>query len=151
MDPLSAVLRSLRLRSAVLSLAHMNGTWGVASPSMPGTLIFHGVTRGRCVLRRDGDPAAHALATGDVAFVARGQAHSLASATAAPIVPLERVDTTMHGAVMMLRAGSGGDETHVVCGKCTLDHPAAASVIELLPAVLVSRPTDDARRRWLAA
>ena len=50
-----------------------------------------------------------------------------------------------------IRAGSRGEQTNVVCGKCTLDHPAAASVIELLPPVLVSRPAQDTRRRWLSA
>jgi AraC-like DNA-binding protein len=151
MDPLAAVLRSLRLRSAVHSLAHMTGTWGVASPGMPGTMIFHGVTRGRCVLRRDGDSATHALDTGDVAFLARGHAHSLASASGVAIMPMRAVDTTMLGPVAVLRAGSAGDETHIVCGKCTLEHPAAAAVVELLPPVLVSRPEDETRRRWLSA
>jgi AraC-like DNA-binding protein len=151
MDPLTAVLRSLRLRSAVLSLAHMTGTWGVASPGIPGTMMFHGVTRGRCVLRLDGDREGHALDTGEVAFVAHGQPHSLASTSGAQVVPLQAVKTTMLGPVAVLRAGSAGDETHIVCGKCTLEHPAAASVAELLPPVLVSRPDSEARRRWLSA
>jgi AraC-like DNA-binding protein len=150
-DPLAAVLRSLRLRSAVHSLAHMTGMWGVASPGLSGTMIFHGVTRGRCVLRRDGDPAVHVLDTGQVAFVARGHAHSLASASDATILPMHAVDASMLGPVAVLRAGTAGDETHIVCGKCTLEHPAAASVVELLPAVLVARPADETRRRWLAA
>jgi AraC-like DNA-binding protein len=148
---LDAVLRSLRLRSAVLSLAHMTGTWGVGSPGRPGTMMFHGVTHGRCVLRREGDPATYALDPGEVAFLAQGHPHSLASASGVPIVPLHAVDTTMLGGVAVLRSGSAGDETRIVCGKCTLEHPAAASVVELLPPVLVSRPEEDTRRRWLAA
>jgi AraC-like DNA-binding protein len=118
---------------------------------LAGTLIFHGVTRGRCVLRRDGDPEVHVLEAGEAAFLARGHAHGLASAGSATMVPMHEVDTTWVGSVAVFRGGTPGDETRVVCGKCTLDHPAAASVIELLPAVLASRPEHDSRPRWQAA
>jgi AraC-like DNA-binding protein len=151
MEALAAVFRSLRLRSAVLSVAEMTGTWGVSSPGLVGTMIFHGVTRGRCVLRRDGDSHSHALEAGEVVFLPRGHAHGLTSAAGVAMIALDEVATTMLGPVAVLRGGSAGDETHVVCGKCTVDHPAAASVIELLPPVLVSRPEQETRRRWLSA
>jgi AraC-like DNA-binding protein len=150
MEPLAAVFRSLRLSSAVLSLAHMTGTWGISTTGI-AAMVFHGVTRGRCVFRRDGDAQSYALEAGEAVFVPRGHAHGLASAAEVAMVPLGEVPTTMLGSVAVLRSGSPGEPTHVICGKCTLDHPAAASVIELLPPVLVSRPVQETRRRGLSA
>jgi transcriptional regulator GlxA family with amidase domain len=38
-----------------------------------------------------------------------------------------------------------------VCGTCSLDHPAAESVLELLPPIVVSRTSDPKRRSWTSA
>jgi AraC-like DNA-binding protein len=152
MEGLDAVFRSLRLRSAVLSLAHLSGAWAISTPgTQVGEMIFHGVTRGRGVFRRSGDDTAVALEAGDVAFVPQGHAHSLASTDGVEVVPIAQIQATMLGSVAVFRHGSPGEETRIVCGKCTLDHPAAASVIELLPPALVSRPEQATQRRWLAA
>jgi AraC-like DNA-binding protein len=150
-DALAAVLQSLRLKSAVMSLAQLSGRWGVSTRGVPHAMIFHGVIAGSCVIRRNGDAEAEPLEAGHVAFLSRGEAHAIASDEGADPVPITQLSPRMEGAVPVFRHGSPGDETRIVCGSCVLDHPAAASVVELLPRMLVSRPAQETRRRWTLA
>lgn len=151
MDALSSVLRSLRLRTAVLSLTHVTGRWAVSSPGKSRTMIFHGVVAGTCLIRLDGEPEPRRLEAGDIAFLPRGGGHLLASHRGLPGIPFDQVPVRMSGSVPVIVHGSPGAETRIVCGKCTLDHPAAASVLELMPTLLASRPADDKRRKWTSA
>jgi AraC-like DNA-binding protein len=149
-DALSSVLRSLRLKSTVMSLAVVTGRWGIASPGFERTMIFHGIVAGRCLIKRGGaDPVP--IEAGEIAFLAHGDAHALLSDRTTEVIPLAQAPVKMAGSVPIIRHGSPGDETRIVCGKCTLDHPASSSVLDLLPAILASRPSDPKRRQWASA
>jgi AraC-like DNA-binding protein len=152
MDALAAVLRSLRLKSAIISRANLGGRWGIGTLGIPGAMIFHGVLEGRCHVARDVEPdATHELRTGDIVVLTRGDPHRLVSERGASVVPITSLPMhTPHG-VPYLEWGSGADRTRVLCGTFALDHPAASTVIDLLPSVLVAESDSAARRKWIDA
>jgi AraC-like DNA-binding protein len=103
---------------------------------MPGCLWFHAVTSGELRLESDGtDP--RVLRSGDVALVPHGDGHRLRSApgTIAPNV----MDLPHHFSnerYAVLRHGSGGAATTVLCGAVQFDAWAAHGVVAQLPPVL---------------
>jgi AraC-like DNA-binding protein len=151
-DPgFGAVLRSLRLTSALLSRSHFRGRWGVIGSSSTGKMIFHGVATGGSYAAREGDGEVFHLKEGDVVIFTRGCEHRMMSAPDVPVIRVTDVPRRRDGATPLFEMGRTGDETRLVCGTFRLDHPAHASVVELLPPVIVGRARTDARRRWSAA
>ena len=49
-DPLGEALHVLRLRGTFYSRCEFTAPWGLVLPAMPGSLMFHVVTDGRCWL-----------------------------------------------------------------------------------------------------
>ena len=152
MEPLTAILRSLRLKSALLSRAVLTGRWGIHTrgASRP---IFHGIVEGRALILRDGAPTALLLEAGDLVVLPRGDPHSLLSHEGVCTVPVTSLqpEHTGRGMVETVRYGSPGDTTRVVCGVFALDHPVAEGLIELLPEVMIARPGKGARLLWAKA
>src|SRR5262245_13886868 len=92
-DSLDTILRSVRLRSTILSRAELRAPWGVATRGFPGCAIFHAILEGEAVLRHEGERVA--LAAGDVVVLPRGDAHELANpadTAAMPISSLPHAD-----------------------------------------------------------
>ncbi len=145
------MLRSLRLVSAFLSRSHFRGRWGVIGSSSTGKMIFHGVSAGSCFVAREADKELIELHEGDVVIFTRGCEHRMVSAKDASVIRVTDVPMRRDGATPIFEMGKTGDETRLVCGTFRLDHPAHASVVELLPPVLVGRARSDARRRWSSA
>jgi AraC-like DNA-binding protein len=150
MDGLTAVLRSLRLKSAFLSRGEFRGRWGVLGGPIRGKMIFHGVASGECYVRRVADGVTRHLQAGDVVVVTRGDAHCVSSEPGGHPTPIGDLPTR-HENGLVVTSGLTGEETRVVCGTFTLDHPAHASLVELLPPLLIARPQAEARRRWSTA
>jgi AraC-like DNA-binding protein len=152
MDAFAAVLRSLRLQSAIISRASLGGRWGVGTLGIPGAMIFHGVLAGRCLVSRDAEPdAMRELRPGDIVVMTRGDSHRLVSERGAPIVPITSLPMhTAHG-VPFLEWGSGDARTRILCGTFALDHPAASTVVDLLPPILLAAADTAARRKWIDA
>jgi AraC-like DNA-binding protein len=83
----------------------------------------------------DGEPAR--LQTGDVALVTQGAGHRLGSDAAAPapgILQLPRDEISDRYEV--LHHGGGGPLTRLMCGAVRFDHPAARSLVALLPEII---------------
>ena len=150
-DGLATVLRSLRLESAFLSRSHFRGRWGVIGSSSAGKMIFHGIAAGDCYVRREAGGQDWRLAAGDVVIFTRGEEHRMTSASDADVVRVTQVPVRRVGEMPLFELGAAGTETRLVCGTFRLDHPAHASVVELLPPVLVGKPRTDAQRRWASA
>jgi AraC-like DNA-binding protein len=98
--------------------------------------MFHIVTAGDCWLDVTG-VAPRRLQTGSFALVPHGRGHRLASVPGAPAVglfdtPTEHVSERYD----ILRHGGGGEPATLICGAVRFDHPAAADVVRLLPAVI---------------
>src|SRR6185436_18199523 len=102
-DALATILRSVRLRSTLLSRAELRAPWGVSTRGASGGALFHAVLEGAAVLRHRG--ASVPLAAGDVVVLPRADEHELADpadARALPIASLPHVDvagipTLRHG------------------------------------------------------
>ena len=144
-DPLGEALHLLRMDGGFYSRSELTAPWGMTLPAMPAHLWFHVVTSGRALLEVDGaDP--QWLAPGDVALVPHGRGHALVSATGTPapgILELEREELTDR--YELIRSGGGGDPTVLVCGAVRFHHPAARSLVGLLPEMIFIAASDDPR------
>ena len=151
-DHLLGVLRSLRLRSAVLWGAHLTGRWGVHTDGLTGeVMMFHGVVEGRAFVRRDADGRAVTLEAGDVIVLPRADAHAVTSEAGGHTVPITQLPRRPQGKLSTLDYGTRGDVTRILCGTFELDHPAQQSVVSLLPGALVGSAGSPAARTWAQA
>src|SRR5690606_5297740 len=89
-DPLSDVLRSVRLRGAVFYYVSFGSVWAAETPQssllagalMPGAehvLAYHLMVKGEGWAAADGQPPVR-MASGDIVMFPRGHAHVLSSA-----------------------------------------------------------------------
>jgi AraC-like DNA-binding protein len=138
-DSLGRILRSLRLRSTMLSRADLTNPWGVSTKGLVankgdnGAAMFHAVVAGRAELTR-GNDVLH-LEEGDVALLSRGDAHQIASDVTVACRPINEMDR-IDGGVPLLVGGGGGARTRILCGAFVLDHAAGSSFLSLLPPVI---------------
>lgn len=90
LDPLSDVLRSVRLRGSVYFIASCRGEWSAQAPPsremgpavMPGAehvIEYHMFLKGRGWVAVDGEPPLH-MAEGDVVMLPHGDSHVVSSA-----------------------------------------------------------------------
>ena len=166
LDPLSDVLRSVRLRGAVFYYVSFDGDWAAETPAapelagalMPGAdhvLAYHLLARGDGWAACDGQPPVR-LAAGDIVMYPRGDGHVLSSAPGIRATE-DRSDwryTTRNDpkpiAVAyhrgVLRPGSPGPaeeaSTVVVCGFVACDMKPFNPLIDALPHQLHLRAGD---------
>jgi AraC-like DNA-binding protein len=153
-DPLGNALHLLRMSGTFYFRSELTVPWGLGIPPMPDCLWFHVVTAGSALLDVDGEPA-RTLRPGELALVPHGTGHRLRDAadTLAPSVlgiPHEFVTDRY----AIIRHGGGGPATTLVCGAVRFAHPAARSLVHLLPATIhLSEPGTGADRdsEWLPA
>jgi AraC-like DNA-binding protein len=135
-DPLGEALHSLRMEGTFYCRSEFSAPWGLTLPAIADCLWFHVPTSGPCRLEvDDGEP--RLLQPGDLALVPHGTGHCLRSAagTYAPSIhdlPRETVSDRYE----ILRHGGGGAPTGMVCGAVFFDHPAARSLVHVLPRVI---------------
>ena len=136
-DPLGEALHGLRMASSLYTRSELTAPWGAAMPAMPGHVMFHVVTSGRCWLDVDGTEP-RLLQPGDLALVTHGAGHRLRSEPGVPVVPLfdlprEQVSERYE----ILRHGGGGAATGLMCGAVRFDDPTAQHLVDLLPRTIV--------------
>ncbi len=86
-DPLGETLHFLRMSGVFYTRSEFTAPWALALPAMPGCLMFHVVTAGRCWLEVEG--AEHRLLQpGDFALVPHGEGHRGSSAPGVPAAKL---------------------------------------------------------------
>jgi AraC-like DNA-binding protein len=135
-DPLGEALHSLRMSGAFYCRSEFTEPWGLTLPPLPGYLWFHVVTSGRVSIAL-GDGELTTLDTGDVALVTQGAGHRLRSHLTAPapgILDLPRDEISDRYEV--LHHGGGGALTRMMCGAVRFDHPAARTLVALLPEII---------------
>jgi hypothetical protein len=142
-DPIDAafsdILRSLRLRSGLLSRARVHAPFAVGTAGV-GLPIFHAIVAGACSIRREADATAHALEPGDVAIVTRGDAHVLFDAPGRVVLPFSDLSHARTRAQIQLCQLEGpGPRTDILCGHFSLAHAAA------------TRCSPSCRRWWSCA
>ena len=142
-DPLTEVLRHLHMDGVFYCVTEVTAPWGADMPPMPGSLWFHVVVRGGGLLI-DATGAEHRLDPGDVVVLPHGNGHTIVDRVGSPtpqVLDLHHDYESPNYAV--LRHGSGGEATTLLCGVVTFTHPAARTLAAVLPEVIRLAGTDD--------
>jgi AraC-like DNA-binding protein len=161
MDPLSDVLRDLRLESTVFCVFELHAPWGLQKTAHEGA-PFHIVTEGRCWLQLEGESPIE-VTTGDLVVIPHGEAHKVLSSPDAPSEPIETV-LARHGVrrtwtpdmgprrPLEIRLGStDGVCARLVTGVFAFRDRRRNPVLETLPR-LIHVPGEQGRARpWLEA
>jgi len=147
-DPLSEILRDLRLQDGSYGRCELSAPWGIDFPAQEQAR-FHLVVSGGAWLQRG--KSGQALAAGDVVLLPRGTAHTLASQPRARSKPLARMPLTeiAEGTYRMDAATKRGARTLLVCCSVSFASPGMQPLLELMPEMLLLRGGDDARARSL--
>ena len=134
MDVLSDVLRSSGMQASLLTRNSFYKAWGLVFPCAK-SVGFHIVTQGQCWIRSPHLKAPIRLVRGDIAFLARGFDHELASD-----LEVKAVDVTAFQKVVAAAVRYEGDKaplTTVVCGVYQFEQPPMHPVFRELPPFIV--------------
>ena len=150
-DPLGEALHVLRMSGTFYSRCEFTAPWGLVLPPMPGSLMFHVVTAGRCWLEVAGAEP-RPLQPGDLAPRAPRRGAPLASepgVAGARLFDLPREDISERYEV--IRQGGGGAPTSLVCGTVRFDHPAAHHLVDVLPTMIAVDAWSSPETEWIAS
>jgi AraC-like DNA-binding protein len=161
MDPLSEVLRSVRLVGGVFLDNRFTAPWCVHSRitaedckpllAKPSHVIgYHFILDGEPLLNVADEPATK-LRAGEIVLLPRCDPHTLASGPGLKPIPAHTlVQPSADGGLAQIRHGGGGAPTHIVCGFLgseELYNPLLAT----LPSVLTLDVNQGASRDWVEA
>jgi AraC-like DNA-binding protein len=161
MDPLSEVLRSVRLTGGVFLDAHFTAPWCVLSQidaeacrpflATPGQVIaYHVVIAGKLLLSIEGEPSIEAHA-GEIVLLPRNNPHTLASDAGLPAVSARSlIQLSADGGLAKISHGGGGTATHLVCGFLGSEEHYNP-LIATLPRMLKLDVRQGASREWVEA
>ncbi|MEJ3658840.1 AraC family transcriptional regulator [Actinomycetes bacterium KLBMP 9759] len=152
-DPMGEALHLLRMTGTFYFRAELSEPWGMDIPPLPDTLWFHVVTHGSANLVL-APPAEQdvPLAPGGLALVPHGAGHGLRSGAGAPMRSAPHIPHDfLSERYAVLRHGGGGETSTMVCGAVRFDHPAARTLVALLPAVIRIDTAETADAEWLSA
>jgi len=127
-DPLSDVLRSIRLRARIFKQGTYCGAWTLDSTGSTQT-VFHLIGRGQAWVHREGEPEPMAVGGGDLVMFPHGNRHKLSG--------------TPRRARGSRPAAGEGPFTTVLCVMVEFDTAGAISLIQSLPPVIVVRSEDQ--------
>lgn len=135
-DPLAEALHFMRMEGVFYCRSELTAPWGVGMPALPDCVYFHVVTAGECWLLLESGEPLHAR-EGDLVVVPHGNGHAAVDEIGAETpsvfdLPHEYVSPQY----AILRHGGGGEPTTVMCGAVQFKHPAARSLVALLPEVI---------------
>lgn len=160
-DPLSEVLRSVRLTGGLFLDVRLTAPWCVISEltaqdcrpflANPAQLIFyHVVLRGRFLLFVEGEPPME-VSGGDIVLLPRNDTHMLATAPGMrPVHGRSLVQPSPDGGLARIAWGAGGEETHMVCGFLGTEE-AFNPLFSTLPRALKLDLREGASREWVEA
>lgn len=158
-DPLSDVLRSVRLAGGIFVDARFTAPWCVATQVSPEycrpfftnpvqVIAYHVVLEGSMVAAVDGEPPIE-LHAGQIILLPRNDIHTLASrAGVAPVSAADLMQRSPDGGLPRIRHGGGQEPTSVVCGFLGIQdgfNPLLATLPRLLH-LDISKATS---RQWV--
>jgi AraC-like DNA-binding protein len=150
-DPISQILRAVRIRTSVYCRSLMGAPWGFGVEAR-GNPAYHVVTDGRCWLEVEGEPDQIALEAGDLVVLPTGRRHWLRDAPGSPATELQEI---LAGAPLdrdrRLQYGGSGPRTALLCGGFALEGGNAHPILNTLPAVLHIHGVAGRPAPWLAA
>jgi AraC-like DNA-binding protein len=134
-DPLTEMMRGLRLDGVEYGRCVMAEPWGVHFPAQSAAR-FHFIGAGAAFLRT---PAQEwiALKPGDAVLVPRGAEHVLASAPGAPTGPIERYEVKpVCGNIFDVCCDGGGPKALLFCGSMRFNFDGQHPLLALMPDVM---------------
>jgi AraC-like DNA-binding protein len=150
-DPISQILRLVRIRSTVYCRSLMGAPWGFGVEAH-GNPAFHVVTAGSCWLDVEGEPDQIALEAGDLVVLPTGRRHWIRDDPASPATELEEIlATTPLDDHRRLHYGGHGPRTALLCGGFALEGADAHPILRSLPRALHIRGIAGRPVPWLAA
>ncbi|MBS0417136.1 MAG: AraC family transcriptional regulator [Proteobacteria bacterium] len=148
MDPLSDVLRAVRLTGAFFFDVQATDPWVAETPwgpsvvaaMLPGSehlVSYHLILEGTCWIRLDNEPDMQ-LVAGDIVVLPHGDGHVLSSAPGlrrAPEMQMYRMPKDGRVPVSIAVGGSGTASAHFVCGFVGCDARPYNPMLAALPRV----------------
>ena len=161
-DPLSDVLRTVRLTGAVFFHVEAASPWVAESPEgpliaksvMPGAqhlVSYHIVTHGSCWAGLPDEPPVH-LAAGDIIVFPHGDRHVVSSQPGMRAEPRvgQYEPPSDHQLPSILRYGSSGPaDVNLVCGFLGCDARPFNPLLVTLPRLIHVRASSDQPAQWL--
>ena len=149
-DPVGEALHFLRMNGAFYCRSELSAPWGLTLPPMPDYIWFHVPTAGRVWLET-GSAEPRYVAPGDLALVPHGEGHVLRSEPRAPAPGiLELAREAVSDRYEILRHGGGGAAATLICGAVRFEHPAARSLVALLPELIHVDAAGSTDLEWMA-
>lgn len=160
-DPLSEVLRSVRLSGGVFLDARFTAPWCVTAQltpedckpylTSPAQLIaYHFVIEGSLLLGLEGS-AAMEISAGEIVILPRNDIHTLGSAAGVPPISADGlIQPSADGGLARIAHGGGGQPTHIVCGFLGSEE-THNPLLATLPPVLKIDVRQGASRDWVEA
>jgi AraC-like DNA-binding protein len=160
-DPLSQILKTLRLEAGIFFDAEFTTPWCIDSapgrgdarhilPRAEHVAIYHLLVEGRCRARLAGEAEAIELAAGDLIMFPHADDHLLGSDVRRPPLRAETlVQASPEGGLARIVHGGGGDRTRFICGYVACDSRLCRPMIGALPRMLRVRLGDRASASWM--
>ena len=160
-DPLSEVLRSVRLTGGIFLDTRFTAPWCVhtrvcgedckpflAAPTQ--IIAYHFIIDGTLLFSVEGAPAIQAHG-GEIVLLPRNDAHTLASGPGLePKSARDLIRPAVGGGLARISHGGGGDAVHLVCGFLASDQPYNP-LIASLPRILKVDVRQGTSRDWVEA
>ena len=159
MDPLSDVLRSMRLTGGIFLEGEFTAPWSIVSRVEPADcapfghvprniIAYHYVEEGELQLRLDGHPAVTIL-PGEIVLLPRNDPHVLASGPDIPAADSHGlILPAPDGGLARIVHGGGGARTRIVCGYLGNETPGD-TLLSFLPPVLRLDVPEDPTGEWI--
>ena len=146
-DVLSDTLHDFGMSGVFYAASEMAAPWGIDIPPMPGTMIFHLLTRGSAVLEVAGERVP--LEPGSVMLVPHGTGHAILDAPGSPATPLFDLPREEVGErYERIRLKGSGEVSEFLCGAVRFTGLGVTRLLQALPPTLVAAPDDAA---WMRA
>ena len=146
MDILAEVLDRVRLGGTLLFHFELGHPWNLALEQRPYAM-FHYLSRGSATLALE-QGRELPMTEGDFVVVTRGEPHLIYTDRRTKPLPILDLDRS-RPQLGIVRHGGGQPLSTMICGNFTISGPSRGSVMELLPPVLLLKPTADGD--WLEA
>ncbi|PBC24686.1 AraC family transcriptional regulator [Mesorhizobium sp. WSM4307] len=147
MDILAQVLDRVRLGGTLLLHFELGHPWHLELPARPYAL-FHYLSQGSATLAL-GQGQEIQMTAGDFVVITRGEPHVFYSDRRAEPLRIMDIDRSSPRLVFVRHGTRAKPLSTMICGNFTVSRPMFGSVLELLPPVLLLKPTADGD--WLEA
>jgi len=151
-DVLADVLDTLKLRGRFFCRCELSAPWAIGFGA--GFFShFHVITSGSCWLKLEDGSAPIAVEEGDLVLVIpRGSGYQFCDDPSTPPIALtELIGNSRGGLRAVIRHGSGGRKTGLICGAFEFRGPRADASLSVLPKWIRVSKRESLANEWLSA